>query len=60
MDMSLKKNDRGSQIKWTENMDALLIEALLHRQQIGNRINGQWTSSSYDMMVKELLCIAAG
>ncbi|XP_021733982.1 uncharacterized protein At2g29880-like [Chenopodium quinoa] len=52
MDIPSKKN--GGVIKWTEIMDALLIESLLHQQQIGNRINGQWTSSSYDFMVKEL------
>ncbi|XP_010666659.2 uncharacterized protein LOC104883794 isoform X1 [Beta vulgaris subsp. vulgaris] len=53
MDVPNKKPS-GCQIKWTENMDALLIEALLHQQLIGNRINGQWTFSSYDTMVKEL------
>ena len=48
MDIPSKKNDRGVQIKWIENMDALLIDSLLHQQQIGNRINGQGTTSFYD------------
>ena len=51
-----KRATDGSVVKkenfiWTDRMDNVLIEALLHEDDIGNRVTGTFTSVAYANMV---------
>ncbi|XP_019431498.1 PREDICTED: L10-interacting MYB domain-containing protein-like [Lupinus angustifolius] len=39
---------------WTDDMDNTLVEAFLHQQNEGNRVNGTFTTAAYEAIVKEL------
>ncbi|KAK3189643.1 hypothetical protein Dsin_029204 [Dipteronia sinensis] len=39
-------------VKWTENMDVVLLDALLEQQANGNRIDGTFTTSAYNNVLK--------
>ncbi|KAL6523629.1 hypothetical protein OROGR_017232 [Orobanche gracilis] len=39
---------------WTADMDNALVEAFLHQQNEGNRVNGTFTTTAYEAIVKEL------
>uniref|UniRef100_A0A2P2IPS4 Myb/SANT-like domain-containing protein n=2 Tax=Rhizophora mucronata TaxID=61149 RepID=A0A2P2IPS4_RHIMU len=45
-----KKNN----FKWTDGMDDAFIDALLHQQRLGFRVDNVFTTAAYDNMVKEL------
>ncbi|XP_052734061.1 protein ALP1-like [Vigna angularis] len=38
-------------IKWTEDMDARLLQSMIEESRIGNRVDGSWTSQAYSNMV---------
>ncbi|KDP36781.1 hypothetical protein JCGZ_08072 [Jatropha curcas] len=40
--------------KWTERMDDAFIDALVHQQRLGNRVDNIFTTAAYDNMLKEL------
>ena len=52
-----KKNGRGpsKEIQWSSVMDDALVDTFLHQVIIGGRINGTFTSKTYDDIVKELV-----
>ncbi|XP_059664096.1 uncharacterized protein LOC132309849 [Cornus florida] len=39
-------------IKWTEEVDGILLDALLEQQENGNRVDGTFTSTAYSNVVK--------
>ncbi|XP_022769393.1 uncharacterized protein LOC111312916 isoform X2 [Durio zibethinus] len=41
-------------LKWTQPMDDILIDALLHQQSLGNRVDKVFTTMAYENMVNEL------
>ncbi|KOM49615.1 hypothetical protein LR48_Vigan08g044200 [Vigna angularis] len=41
-------------IKWTEDMDARLLQSMIEESRIGNRVDGSWTSQAYSNMVDHL------
>lgn len=45
---------RRDMFKWTERMDDAFIDALIHQQKLGNRVDGMFTTAAYDNMIKEL------
>lgn len=45
---------RKDKVLWTEKMDEYLIDALLHQQTIGNRVDGTWSSVALSNVSKEL------
>ena len=52
-----KKNGRdpSKEIQWSSVMDDALVDAFLHQVVIGGRVNGTFTSKTYDDIVKELV-----
>ncbi|XP_020257073.1 uncharacterized protein LOC109833705 isoform X2 [Asparagus officinalis] len=50
---SLDESKRDK-LQWTEKMDECLIDALLHQQTIGNRVDGTWTCVALSNVSKEL------
>ena len=52
-----KKNGRdpSKEIQWSSVMDDALVDAFLHQVIIGGRVNGTFTSKTYDDIVKELV-----
>ena len=45
---------RRSSLQWTEPMDKILIDALLHQVVKGNRVNGQFTSTAFKEVTEEV------
>ena len=41
-------------LSWTYQMDEALVDAFLHQQNSGNRVNGTFTPKAYDNIMKEL------
>ncbi|KOM47368.1 hypothetical protein LR48_Vigan07g107200 [Vigna angularis] len=41
-------------MKWTEDMDAHLLHCMIEESQIGNRVDGSWTSQAYSNIVDHL------
>ena len=39
-------------VKWTEHMDVVLIDALLEQQANGNRVDGTFTTTAYNNVLK--------
>ena len=52
-----KKNGRdpNKEVRWSSVMDDALVDTFLHRVIIGGRVNGTFTSKTYDDIVKELV-----
>ena len=52
-----KKNGRdpSKEIQWSSVMDDALVDAFLHQVVIDGRVNGTFTSKTYDDIVKELV-----
>ena len=52
-----KKNggDPSKEVQWSNVMDDALVDAFLHQVIIGGRVNGTFTSKTYDDIVKELV-----
>ena len=53
----IKNNTDGEQlkrytVKWTEHIDVVLLNALLEQQIIGNRIDGTFTTTAYNNVLK--------
>ncbi|KAG2399720.1 Protein SUPPRESSOR OF QUENCHING 1 [Vigna angularis] len=38
-------------IKWTEDMDARLLHAMLEESRLGNKVDGSWTTQAYNNIV---------
>ncbi|KAJ4800219.1 Myb/SANT-like DNA-binding domain protein [Rhynchospora pubera] len=45
---------KGESLVWSEAMDTILINAFVHQQDIGNRVNGTFTTHAYENIVNEL------
>ncbi|KAJ3678961.1 hypothetical protein LUZ61_021125 [Rhynchospora tenuis] len=45
---------KGESLVWSEAMDEVLINAFVHQQDIGNRVNGTFTTHAYENIVNEL------
>ncbi|XP_022744922.1 uncharacterized protein LOC111294808 isoform X2 [Durio zibethinus] len=41
-------------LKWMQPMDDVLIDALLHQQSLGNRVDKVFTTMAYENMVNEM------
>ena len=52
-----KKNggDPSKEVQWSSVMDNTLVDAFLYQVIIGGRVNGTFTSKTYDYIVKELV-----
>ena len=52
-----KKNggDPSKEVQWSSVMDNTLVDAFLYQVIIGGRVNGTFTSKTYDDIVKELV-----
>nr|POE69014.1 hypothetical protein CFP56_75264 [Quercus suber] len=52
-----KKNggDPSKEVQWSSVMDDGLVDVFLHQVIIGGRVNGTFTSKTYDDIVKELV-----
>ena len=52
-----KKNggDPSKEVQWSSIMDNTLVDAFLYQVIIGGRVNGTFTSKTYDDIVKELV-----
>ena len=52
-----KKNggDPSKEVQWSSVMDNTLVDAFLYQVIIGGRVNGTFTSKTYDDIVKELI-----
>ncbi|XP_028116574.1 uncharacterized protein At2g29880-like [Camellia sinensis] len=48
------EDSKREKLSWTNQMDDALIDALYHQHVEGNRVNGTFTTSAYDKIVKEL------
>ncbi|KAL5557710.1 hypothetical protein UlMin_033921 [Ulmus minor] len=47
-------DDKRFKVKWTEHWDEVFVEALVHQQNMGNRIDKVFTTRAYNNVVKEL------
>ncbi|OMO97518.1 hypothetical protein CCACVL1_04529 [Corchorus capsularis] len=59
LSMPPKRNDNEggtskSSLVWTPNMDTVLIDALLTQYNLGNKVNGNFTSTAYANVVDEI------
>lgn len=52
--MPPKSNTRKQCLNWTKAMDDYLIDALMEQYNCGNKVNGQFTCTAYDNIVKEM------
>ena len=52
-----KKNggDPSKEVQWSSIMDNTLVDAFLYQVIIDGRVNGTFTSKTYDDIVKELV-----
>ena len=52
-----KKNseDPSKEVEWSSVMDVALVDVFLYQVIIGGRVNGIFTSKTYDDIVKELV-----
>jgi len=41
-------------MKWTEDMDEKLLNAMIEEARLGNRVDGSWTSQAYSNIVTNL------
>ena len=41
-------------IKWTEDMDEKLLNALIEEARLGNMVDGSWTTQAYNNIVTNL------
>ncbi|KAL7224067.1 hypothetical protein ACSBR1_025509 [Camellia fascicularis] len=48
------EDSKREKLSWTNQMDDALIDALYHQHVEGNRVNGTFTTSVYDKIVKEI------
>ncbi|KAJ3688528.1 hypothetical protein LUZ61_017692 [Rhynchospora tenuis] len=48
------KANRNVPLIWNQSMDRVLINAFVHQQNIGNRVNGSFTSKALENVVKEV------
>ncbi|KAK9062662.1 hypothetical protein SSX86_002113 [Deinandra increscens subsp. villosa] len=50
------KKEQGTkgQLKWTDKMDNAFLQAMITQQDMGNRINGNFSTQAYNDMVEEL------
>ena len=46
------KEPRKDIVKWSEQMDIVLIDALLEQQVNGNRVDGTFTTTAYNNVLK--------
>ena len=46
------EDSRKDNIRWSEEMDVVLIDALLEQQVNGNRIDGTFTTTAYNNVLK--------
>ncbi|XP_059658746.1 uncharacterized protein LOC132305079 [Cornus florida] len=51
-DMNATENKKNA-LRWTEEMDEVLIDALLEQEENGNRVDGTFTSTAYSNVVKK-------
>ncbi|PON90474.1 Myb/SANT-like domain containing protein, partial [Trema orientale] len=56
MGNKVKRNneDKRFNVKWTERWDDVFVEALVHQQSMGNRVDKVFTSAAYNNIVKEM------
>ncbi|CAL5398530.1 unnamed protein product [Camellia sinensis] len=52
--MIKSEDSKREKLSWTNQMDDALIDALYHQHVEGNKVNGTFTTSAYDKIVKEL------
>ncbi|XP_060961597.1 uncharacterized protein LOC133031866 [Cannabis sativa] len=52
----VKKNgeDKRFNVKWTERWDDVFVEALVHQQTMGNRVDKVFTTAAYNNILKEM------
>ena len=41
-------------LRWTDDMDSRLIDAMLEEVRLGNRVDGTWTTQAYNNIVEAL------
>lgn len=46
--------DKRDIVKWTERWDDVFVDALVHQQSMGNRVDKVFTTAAYDNIMKEL------
>ncbi|XP_059634713.1 uncharacterized protein At2g29880-like [Cornus florida] len=51
-DMNATENKKDA-LRWTEEMDEVLIDALLEQEENGNRVDGTFTSTAYSNVIKK-------
>ena len=46
------EESKRDNVKWTESMDLVLVDALLEQQLNGNRCDGTFTTTAYNNVLK--------
>lgn len=46
--------DKRFNVKWTEHWDTVFVDALVHQQSMGNRVDKVFTTAAYNNIVNEL------
>ena len=41
-------------LRWTDDMDSRLIDAMIEEARLGNRVDGTWTTQAYNNIVQAL------
>ncbi|KAJ4764230.1 Myb/SANT-like DNA-binding domain protein [Rhynchospora pubera] len=52
--MGKRKTSQEDLVTWTHPMDDALIDAFIHQKNIGNRVNGTFTTKALDNILKEV------
>lgn len=47
-------DDKRFNVKWTEHWDTVFVDALVHQQSMGNRVDKVFTTAAYNNIVTEL------